>query len=239
MRFYTIKVSKKGITLIMFFLIMTVWVFLKSTSPLSVETFGKSKPIYEGDKNKKVIAFTCNVAWGNEFIPPLLEVFGEKKVNATFFIEGSWAERFPELLKLIHEKGYEIGNHGHSHAHHAQLSYEENLNEIKQAEDVIEEILGLKTTLFAPPYGEFSDLTIKAAKSLDYKTIMWTIDTIDWKNPGVDYIVNKVLDNAGNGKIVLMHPTEDTVKAMPVIIDNLQQQGFKITCVSDMLSSNN
>jgi len=239
MRFYTIKISKKGFTLALFFLIMTTWIFLKSNAPLTVETFSKSKPIYEGDKNKKVIAFTCNVAWGNEFIPPLLEVFEERKVKATFFVEGGWAERFPELLKLIYSKGHEIGNHGYSHAHHAQISYEDNLNEIKQAEEAIFKITNNKTNLFAPPYGEFSDLTIKAAKSLDYKTIMWTIDTVDWKKPGIDYIVNKVLDNAGNGKIVLMHPTEDTVKSMSVIIDNLQQQGYKITTVGEMLAPNN
>jgi len=66
---------------------------------------------------------------------------------------------------------------------------------------------------------------------------MWTIDTIDWKKPGADYIVNKVLDNAGNGKIVLMHPTEDTVKAMPTVIDNLYREGYRITTVSEVLSA--
>ena len=66
---------------------------------------------------------------------------------------------------------------------------------------------------------------------------MWTIDTIDWKNPGTDYIVNKILDNAGNGKIVIsMHPTDDTLRAMPTVIENLQHQGYKVTTVSELLS---
>lgn len=237
-RFYTFKLPKRGISVVLFVLIVFTWALLKSP-PISISVFSKNKPIYEVKGDKKIMAFTCNVAWGNEFIPPLLEVFNEKNVKATFFVEGNWAERFPELLKLINDKGQEVGNHGYSHAHHEQLSYEENLNEIKRAEEVMEKILGKKTTLFAPPYGEFSDLTIKAANSLGYKTIMWTIDTIDWKKPGVDYIVNKVLDNAGSGKIVLMHPTEDTVRAMPVIIDNLHQQGYKITTVSELLLNNN
>ena len=100
---------------------------------------------------------------------------------------------------------------------------------------VIQEITGEKPTLFAPPYGEFSELTVKAVNSMNYRLIMWTIDTIDWKKPGVEYIVNKILENAGNGKIVLMHPTEDTVRAMPTIIENLHRQGFKITTVSELL----
>ncbi|MCL6613832.1 MAG: polysaccharide deacetylase family protein, partial [Firmicutes bacterium] len=110
------------------------------------------------------------------------------------------------------------------------------INEITDAEKAIEKITGKKTVLFAPPYGEFSELTLKAAESLNYKLIMWSIDTIDWKKPGVDYIVKKILKNADNGKIVLMHPTEDTVRALPVVIDNLQNQGYRITSVTELLS---
>lgn len=235
MKFYTFKLPKRILSLTVFLILVLTWVSLK-TPPFDIEVFGKYKPIYEGSKDKKVIAFTCNVAWGNEYIPSLLKVFSEKNVKATFFVEGRWAKNFPDLLKLIHDKGHEIGNHGYSHAHHAELSYEENLNEIKRAEVIIQEITGKKPTLFAPPYGEFSEPTVKAADSMNYRLIMWSIDTIDWKKPGVEYIVNKILDNAGNGKIVLMHPTEDTVGAMPTIIENLNRQGYKITTVSDLLS---
>jgi len=235
MTFYTFKISKKILTFFVFFLVMTAWVLIK-IPPYDMETFSKAKPIYEGRKDKKIMAFTCNVAWGNEYIPQLLNVFKERKIKATFFLEGRWAENYPELVKLIHDHEHEIGNHGYSHAHHANLSYEENLNEIKKAEQVIKNITGKKTVLFAPPYGEYSELTLKAVKSSDYQLIMWTIDTIDWKKPGVEYIVNKILDNAGNGKIVLMHPTEDTVRAIPTVIDNLKRQGYKITTVGELLS---
>lgn len=234
MKFYVFKFSKKTITIALFLVILFICTSLKM-SDLNVPVLGRGEPIYEGAKNKKIMAFTCNVAWGNEYIPKLLEIFEEKDVKITFFIEGRWADKFPELLRLIESKGHEIGNHGYSHAHHAQLSLEQNINEIKKTEKTIEEIINKKTSLFAPPYGEFSDNTVKATNELDYKLIMWTIDTIDWKKPGVDYIINKVLDNAGNGKIVLMHPTEDTVRALPTIIDNLKKDGYKISTVSDVL----
>lgn len=236
MWFYTFKVSKKYLGLAVIFIFVMVWAVLKTASYNNMETFSKSKPVYEGNKDKKVMAFTCNVAWGNEYIPPLLKVFKDNDVKVTFFVEGRWAEKNPELLKLIAGQGHEIGNHGYSHAHHAQLSLEQNINEIKDAEKVLQKITGHKPVLFAPPYGEFSELTVKAAETLNYKMIMWTIDTIDWKKPGVNYIVNKVLKNAGNGKIVLMHPTQDTVNAMPIIIQNLQQMGYKIITVSELLS---
>lgn len=234
MRFYVLKLSNKTIVIISLLVIIFICAGIKVTN-LNIPVFGDSKPIYEGVKSKKIMAFTCNVAWGNEFIPKLLQILEEKNIKITFFIEGRWADKFPELLRLIESKGHEIGNHGYSHAHHAQLSIEQNIDEIKKAEESIEKIIGKKTILFAPPSGEFSDNTVKAAKELDYKLIMWTIDTIDWKKPGVDYIVNKVIDNAGNGKIVLMHPTEDTIRALPTIIENLENKGYKISTVSSIL----
>lgn len=236
MGFYTFKFPKKFILIIVFIVCVTSWAYLKSFFPGSIETIVKTEPIYEGSKDKKAIAFTCNVAWGNEFIPKMLEIFDENEVKITFFLEGRWTDKFPEIAKLIHSKGHEIGNHGYSHAHHAQLSLEQNINEIKKAEEAIMKVTGKKPQVFAPPYGEFSEHTVKAAESLNYKLIMWSIDTIDWKKPGVDYIVNKVVKNAGNGKIVLMHPTEDTIQALPIIIRTLKKEGYQITTVSDLLS---
>ncbi|TYP54301.1 polysaccharide deacetylase family protein [Thermosediminibacter litoriperuensis] len=239
MGFYVYKVPRNSIRFTVLLLLIAVWMFVKTgLVNENLATFSEGKPIYQAETSKKIMAFTCNVAWGNEFIPKMLEIFEEKGVKITFFIEGRWAEKNPDLLKLIHSKGHEIGNHGYSHAHHSKLSFEENVNEIKRAEEVIEKITGEKTTLFAPPYGEFAQQTIKAAEALNYRLIMWSIDTLDWKKPGVKYIVDKVIKNAGSGKIVLMHPTEETVTALPTIIQDLQQKGYKITTVGDLLSDN-
>lgn len=234
MKFYVFKVKNKTIVMISLLIIILACVGIK-VRKLNIPVFTNSKPIYEGVNDKKIMAFTCNVAWGNEYIPKLLQILEEKNIKITFFIEGRWADKFPELLRLIESKGHEIGNHGYSHAHHAQLSVEQNIDEITKTEESIKKIIDKKTVLFAPPYGEFADNTVKATEELGYKLIMWSIDTIDWKKPGVDYIVNKVLDNAGNGKIVLMHPTEDTVRALPTIIENLKSKGYKISTVSSVL----
>lgn len=238
MSFYTVKLPKRFFIVTLCVFCVAIWTLYNNLPIKTRETFGEIKPIYEGPKDKKMMAFTCNVAWGNEFIPDLLEVFEQNDVKATFFVEGRWAEKYPDLLKMMSSKGHEIGNHGYSHAHHAKLSLEQNINEIKKAEDALYKVIGKKPVLFAPPYGEYSDLTVKASDSLGYKLIMWTIDTIDWKKPGVDYIINKVVKNADNGKIVLMHPTEDAVKAMPIVIKQLKEQGYKITTVSELLSNN-
>lgn len=240
MKLYVFKIPRNLVKILCIVILIPSWIFLKTNiTSENLPTFLEGQPIYQAETDKKAMAFTCNVAWGNEFIPKMLDIFEKNGVKITFFIEGRWAEKYPDLLRLIHSKGHEIGNHGYSHAHHSKLSFDGNVNEIKKAEEAIEKIIGVKTKLFAPPYGEFGQQTLKAAKALNYKLIMWSIDTIDWKKPGAQYIIDKVIKNAGNGKIVLMHPTEDTIAALPTIIENLHQKGYKITTVSDLIPDSN
>ena len=175
------------------------------------------------------------MVWGTEYIIPMLQIFKEHDIRITFFIGGEWARENPELLKKIASEGHELGNHGYSHKHHSKLDFNQNRYEILETEKEIESITGVKTNLFAPPYGEFNDITLKAAHSLGYKTIMWSIDTIDWRRDGTEKIINRVMKNPHNGALVLMHPTADTVAALPVIIEGLQKQGFKIGTVSEAL----
>lgn len=194
-----------------------------------------SEPIYKGYTDKPVIGFECNVVWGTEYVPQMLKIFSDEDIKITFFIGGEWAEDNPELLKQIADEGHEIGNHGYSHKHHSKLDLNENIKEIQKTEDIIKSITGLKTTLFAPPYGDYSKTTLQAANSLGYKTIMWSIDTIDWRRDGVDKIIGRVIKNPQKGDLVLMHPTADTVTALPYIINKLKNMGFEITTVSNTI----
>lgn len=195
-----------------------------------------SNPIYKGNEDKPIIAFECNVVWGTEYIPQILDIFKENDIKITFFIGGEWAEDNPELLKRIVAEGHEIGNHGYKHKHHSQLDINGNRNEIQDTENAVKSITGIKTTLFAPPYGEFNKTTIQAADSLGYNTIMWSIDTIDWRRDGVDKIIQRVISSPYNGALVLMHPTADTVTALPIIIKALLDSKYKISTVSEAIS---
>jgi probable sporulation protein (polysaccharide deacetylase family) len=199
----------------------------------SVDVFAtNTEAIYRGNENKPYIAFECNVVWGTEYVPQMLDIFKERGIKITFFIGGEWANDNPELLQRMVDEGHEIGNHGYSHKYHSKLDFGANTSEIQKTEDKIKAITGKKTSLFAPPYGEFNEITLRSAKSLGYKTIMWSKDTIDWRRDGVDKIINRVLNNPENGDLVLMHPTQDTVKALHVIIDKLTELGYEITTVS-------
>lgn len=238
MKIIFIPFNKKVIIYLLIAIVILVFLFILLSHRSSIRgVFNLISPqaIYKGDEGIEKLAFACNVVWGTEHVPQMLDIFENAEIKITFFIGGEWAKDNPELLKEMSNRGHELGNHGYYHKHHNQLSLDQNRQEISQTEDVLREITGIKTRLFAPPYGEFNDTTLEAAESLGYKTIMWSIDTIDWRREGAQVISNRVLKKPHNGAIVLMHPVEDTVEALPVIIEELRDRGFEIGTVSDIL----
>lgn len=193
------------------------------------------EPIYQGNQNEKKIALTCNVVWGEEYVPGILEILKKNDVKMTFFMGGKWVKDFPELTKQIAAGSHELGNHSYSHPHPTFINKEQNISEIKKTEDEVFRVTKKKTNLYAPPYGEFNKTVLEAAGENGYKFIMWSIDTIDWQRPAPEVIVERVLDKAHNGAIVLMHPTDPTVKALPVLIKELKKRGYQLTTVSDVI----
>ncbi|VBB08041.1 polysaccharide deacetylase [Lucifera butyrica] len=202
---------------------------------LSNQSSSVPQPYFHGNESKPKVALACNVFWGEEFLPDMLNTLDKYNCKITFFIGGSWAKRYPDVLKMIADRGHELGNHTYSHPHPNTLSKEKNKEQIILAQDLINNITGKKTVLYAPPYGEYNDTVLSAAQELGYKTIMWSIDTIDWQRPPADIIKKRVLKKIHNGAIILMHPTEPTAKALPDLIEELQKLGYQITTVSDVL----
>jgi len=194
------------------------------------------EPVYEGNRAVPRIALTVNVDWGEEYLPAILEACAAKKVRLTFFITGRWAEKFPEMVRRIADAGHEVGSHGYSHPHPDHLSVDDNLRDIKRAEDVLTRILGVRPRLYAPPYGERGPAVLQAAESAGYRTILWSVDSLDWRRPDREYIVRRVVDRAHNGAIVLMHPTEGTAAAVPELIEGLKDKGFELVTVSELLA---
>lgn len=104
-----------------------------------------------------------------------------------------------------------------------QLSTAEMSSQITNATRAIQRVIDVQVDMFRPPFGEYNQTHLNVAAGLGYRTIMWTIDTLDWQNPGLDAIVNRVLSNAANGAIILMHnAAADTPQALPRIIRELR-----------------
>ena len=188
---------------------------------------------YHGNEKNNNVSLMFNVYMGDEYIPDILKVLSERSVKVTFFVGGSWAVKHTELLEEILKQGHELGNHGYWHKDHKTLSIEKNRSEIGLTHDVINELLNYKMTLFAPPSGSYGQNTLRVAQDMGYKTILWSKDTIDWRDQDVGLITSRATKNPHNGDLILMHPTLCTLKALPEIITFYTQSGYKLTTVSE------
>lgn len=201
---------------------------------------GRLLPIYNVKTDEAKISLTFDSAWGAEDIDSILTTLKNENVKATFFVLGQWAEKYPDVIKRMSDEGHDVANHSDTHPHIASLSFEEIKNEITKANEKIENITGKKNDLFRAPYGEYNDNVIRAAEELGFYTIQWDVDSLDWKNPGRDAIIKRVVDRCKNGSIILMHNgTEETANALPEMIKKLKEKGFSFVPTSELIYRDN
>ncbi|WP_342430607.1 polysaccharide deacetylase family protein [Neobacillus sp. FSL H8-0543] len=193
-------------------------------------------PIYRGHPEKPMVSFIINVAWGNEYLSDILATLKKDQVSASFFLEGNWVKKNPELAKMIVSAGHEVGNHSYSHPDMKILGAAQTRNQMLKTNEVIEAATGVKPVWFAPPSGSYRDETVKIAAEYKMKTVMWTVDTVDWKKPTPETLINRVISKIDNGSIVLMHPTEATAKSLNRLIALIKEKELKIGTVSDLMN---
>ena len=191
------------------------------------------KPIYKGNQQQNNVSLMFNVYQGTEYIEGILQTLDKYNAKATFFVGGSWVSKNQSVLKKIADSNNEIGNHGFLHRNHDKLSLEKNREEISLCHDIVFSTTGVNMTLFAPPSGAFSSSTLVVARELGYKTIMWSKDTIDWRDHDKNVIFSRATKNLSNGDLVLMHPTKETLEALDDVLAEIKRQNFEIVTVSD------
>lgn len=208
----------------------------KEISPkVSLKDLG-AWPIYKGNPNKKMIAIMVNVAWGNEYLPAILDTFDREQVKATFFLDGSWLKKFPDVAKQIQERGHEISNHAYSHPDMKNLSRQSQYTQISRTEDLLKETLGVQNKWFAPPSGSYNQTTVQVAGEQGLMTVLWTLDTVDWRKPSPDWIIQKISAKLEPGALILMHPTASSRDALTGMIKEAKRQGYALGTVSETLS---
>ena len=139
-----------------------------------------------------------------------------------------------ELLKRMAQCA-EIGNHGYLHRDHATISEQANKEEILLCHKLVFAVTKIEMDLFAPPSGSYSDVTLDVCEKNGYKVIMWSKDTIDWRDRDKDLIYKRATSDVKGGDLILMHPTEETVKALPKIIAFYKEKNLFPSTVSDVI----
>ncbi|MGN0243147.1 MAG: polysaccharide deacetylase family protein, partial [Lachnospiraceae bacterium] len=149
-------------------------------------------PIYCVQTEEPWVSLTFDSAWGTEDLDDILNILKDNEVPACFFVTGEWVDTYPGAVKKIVSAGHEIGSHGDKHKHMSALSVEENRQELEQCNRKIENVTGSRTKLFRAPYGDYDEELIKTVTAEGYYTIQWDVDSLDWKDYGVDAIIKRV-----------------------------------------------
>ena len=199
---------------------------------------GRELPIYCVETEEKKVALSFDAAWGNEDTQEILSILKEHDIHVTFFMTGGWVESYPEDVKAILDAGHDLGNHSENHKNMSGLSDEEKTEELMAVHRKVKELTGYDMFLFRPPYGDYDNGVINVAKDCEYYAIQWDVDSLDWKNEGLDNIIETVTNhkNLGNGSIILCHNgAEYTAQALDTLITRLEEQGYEIVPISELI----
>jgi peptidoglycan-N-acetylglucosamine deacetylase len=231
--------SLKNISLILIAAFFTAWfLYIENLAQIPVfSTKDGPKAVYRGEKD---LALTFNIGWGDEKAEPILDELKKQNVKAaTFFLAGSWAERHPDIVSRIVKDGYEIGILGFEYKDYTDLEDVKISQDISKAQEAFRKLNVKDIKLLRAPTGHFDKRTLKIANRYGYTVVHWSVDSKDWNNPGVAAIVKNV-KKAEKGDIVLLHASDSakqTAKALPLILEDIRQKGFKLVSVSEMIAN--
>ena len=215
-----------------------VTTFVPQAVSVSSTINGRELPIYCVETDEKKVALSFDAAWGNEDTQRILEILAKHNIHVTFFATGGWVESYPDDVKAILNAGHDLGNHSENHKNMSQLSNDEKEQEIMKVHDKVKNLTGYEMFLFRPPYGDYDNDVIKTATKCGYYPIQWDVDSLDWKDYGVDSIISTVCTNKhlGNGSIILCHNgAKYTADALDTLITNIKGQGYEIVPVSELI----
>ena len=206
--------------------------------PTSSSVGGRELPIYCVQTEEPKIALTFDAAWGNDDTKKIMEILKKHDVKVTFFMTGGWVEAYPDDVKMILAEGHDLGNHSQNHKNMSQISDSEKENEIMSVHDKVKELTGYDMFLFRPPYGDYDSKLIHVARKCNYYPIQWDVDSLDWKDYGVESIIKTVTQNEhlGNGSIILCHNgAKYTAQALETLITTLKDAGYEFVPVSELI----
>ena len=243
MRLFLVKGKVFTICLLLFLLVfsfVTGYLVAGRRSPVLPVVDQRLVPIYSVQRPDKKIAITLDGTWGADYTEELLDIFAEHDIFITFFFAGYWLEEYPDLVRKIARAGHEVGNHTYTHPHCPRISRQKLIEELEETSGLIKKLTGKRPRFFRPPFGEYNDKVIRTARDLNYQVIQWSLDSLDWKEPGVDFIVERILGNTESGEIILMHNNApDTPEALRRIIPELKKKGYQPVPLSELIYSEN
>lgn len=215
-----------------------------STNSKSAKSARSSGEIVRGPRGKSEIALTFDAGAEADCFEDLIAALQGAQVHSTFFITGNWAQKNRDCAAAITKHGHEVGNHTWNHLNLTKQPDDVVREEISRAEIFLTELTGQNPRpLWRAPYGERNDRVLRIATNLGYRSIYWTLDSLDGVEPvkASQFLIDRITrksDSELDGAIILMHVgVKSTADALPAIIANLQGRGFRLVTVSKLLES--
>jgi len=227
--------SRRKIVLLFFFVLIVGGLLIITQSSLTTPSLVRAPgTYYKANTQEKIVALTFDDGPDPIDTPAVLDILKEKNVRATFFVLGKAAQENPDLLKRLVVEGHEIGNHSFTHDYQQRSL----VKEIEQTDQAVFAATGHHTYFYRPPGGFLSKYQLDTIKKNGQMVALWSVDSKDWRNPGVKQIVDNVMKNVFPGAIILMHDggykRTQTVKALGPIIDALREQGYRLATLSEL-----
>lgn len=172
---------KVGMVVLSLLLIVAGSIYLIPRTVATISNSGRKLPIYCVNTDQPKISLSFDAAWGNEQTQTILDICAKHDIKVTFFMTGTWIEKYPESVKAIAAAGHELGNHSENHKQMSKLSKSQCIDELMKPHNKVKELTGLEMTVFRPPYGDYNNTLIEAANECKYHTIQWDVETLDTK----------------------------------------------------------
>lgn len=199
---------------------------------------------WRGRADTGAVAITFDDGPGPE-TEALLDVLAARALRATFFVVGEQVQRYPSVARRIVAEGHEIGNHTFSHPMFLTQSPRATRDELTRAQQMIEDVAGVRASLARPPYGIRTPAYFSAARALGLRVVLWSVAGFDWKVITADRVASFVLRRTHPGAIVLLHDADSegkrdrraTIASIPLIADGLTARGLSVASLNALLPS--
>lgn len=216
----------------------------RPTLTVAIPTVANLAEVLQGELGKKQVAITIDAGGESEPFPKMLRALEVDGIKLTFFLTGQWAQQNPTYVAQFVQAGHELANHSWSHIDFTTLSDEKIKEELEKTDQILAKFSGRSTKpLMRFPYGSRNSHIMQVVNNLGYRSIFWTLDSLDsvGQPKTAQFLIKRITEQSDaelDGQIILMHVLNpSTAEALPIILENLKNRGFKIVTVSKLLSN--
>lgn len=193
-------------------------------------------PIYSVQTEENKLAISFDAAWGADKTTEIMNICDSYNIKATFFLVGFWIDKYPDKVKEIYNRGFEIGIHSNTHPDMTKLNKNQIREELTTNINKIVELTGFTPKLFRPPYGYYNNNLIEICNELNLSCIEWSVDSLDWKGLSASQLSGRVIDKAKSGSIVLFHNNSNNIiDGLKMCLEYFKSRDTQVVPIGDLI----